>query len=171
MYLSVRGLPKIEARYPDKVSIPDELKLFLNTIQLGLKTWAIMKQLALIYIEKEDYTNANTFIEKSFSLAEHSQEIGQSYHILAILNMKQNLFENVLNTVEKGTKELKTKTEHYFLLQLLKAKAYLKLNEKEKSTESIQSLIKEYPQIESIIRQDNELNELLLEISDSSSVE
>lgn len=135
--------------------------LFLNSVNLGIKSWTIYKQLALISIEKEEYDEAIDRLEISFQLARNPNELGQSYHLRCIMDYKRQRYDEVIKNSKKGVHQIKIKNEHYFLLKLLQAKSYLKQDNENKSRKIIEDIIKENSDIKLVIEQDSELKELL----------
>lgn len=137
-------------------------ELYLHANELGLHTWEITKQLTIIALDQNRFEVALERIEKLFSLAENASQIGHSYYLQAFTYFRQEMYNEAIDAIDKGLNDLKkSKNDQYYILLLLKANAKLKLNLESETEELVNSIIKENPQMKSVIESDSELSTFL----------
>lgn len=136
--------------------------LFLHANDMGLQDWNITKQLAIIAIETKKYDKALEIIEKLFSLAQSSSQIGHSFYLKAHIYFKQENYTETVNALEEGMNQLKkSKNDQYYILMIMLAKTKLKMNLTSETEKIIHQALDENPDLKKILESDSELSSFL----------
>ena len=113
-------------------------------------------------LEKKEFLKADEFSESSFKLANSNFEIGQSFHLYALIAFNQDNYELCVNRCKDGIKAIKQENEYQTLLKLLEAKSLKKLGENQKAENLVNSIITDNdPKMKKIVQNDSDLKDFI----------
>lgn len=136
--------------------------LLQNARKLGVDSWSLLKQLAILSLEQGQLEEAKNRINHCAERAQNKSQTAQSLHLATLVALEENRLDDAVQLSEQGVKEAKNEDPQvWLLLVLVNAKALVKVGKEKDAKKRVEKLLKKHPTAQRLVAADHVLAKLL----------